>query len=147
MSRTPPWNKGLTNETDERVRRGSESKIKLNRLVDGYVQNKNVRKHRQVFMGWLGLKNIPKGQVIHHLDGNKQNNDMNNLMMLSRSEHAKLHSEVEMELGIRKGLFKQKYFEPNTCVECEQEIGRYAKRCKRCNNILTNKKRSKRCVK
>ena len=133
-----PWNKGLTNETDERVKSISESKIKPNRLVGGYVQNGNIRKHREVFCGWLGLKEIPKGYVVHHIDGNKQNNDMGNLIMLTRSEHARLHTEVEMELGIKKGLFKQKYFAPNKC-SCGKEIGRKAIKCKSCNNTYYNK--------
>jgi len=133
-----PWNKGLTNETDERVRLISESKIKPNRLVNGYVYNYKSREHVRIFCGWLGLKQMPSGYVVHHIDGNKMNNDMSNLIMLTRPEHAKLHCEVEMQLGIRKGLFKQKYFEPNHCG-CGKDIGRKATRCKSCNNVYYNK--------
>lgn len=34
---------------------------------------------------------IPEGYQIHHIDGNKLNNDISNLQMLSAEEHTKLH--------------------------------------------------------
>ena len=37
---------------------------------------------------------IPDGMVIHHKDFNPLNNDISNLVMLSVSEHARIHNEV-----------------------------------------------------
>jgi hypothetical protein len=34
---------------------------------------------------------IPKGFVVHHIDEDVTNNDLSNLQLLSRSEHAKHH--------------------------------------------------------
>ena len=34
---------------------------------------------------------IPEGFVVHHIDGLKTNNECNNLMLLSKSNHHKLH--------------------------------------------------------
>ncbi len=39
-----------------------------------------------------GKKGLKKGQVVHHKDGNKLNNDPKNLVIMTRSEHAKLHN-------------------------------------------------------
>lgn len=36
---------------------------------------------------------IPKGMDIHHKDGNKDNNEVENLEMLSRSDHQKIHAQ------------------------------------------------------
>ncbi len=35
---------------------------------------------------------IPEGFEIHHLDHNKQNNDIENLKLVTRADHQKIHS-------------------------------------------------------
>jgi hypothetical protein len=37
---------------------------------------------------------IEKGMEIHHIDFDKSNNEISNLMMLSKSDHTKLHSKI-----------------------------------------------------
>ena len=48
--------------------------------------------HRYVWEFYNGK--IPKGYEIHHKDGNRANNTIENLQCLSKSEHQKLHSEI-----------------------------------------------------
>lgn len=59
----------------------------------GYYHNtvRRERLHRYVWEKEHG--NIPPGYDIHHIDGNKKNNDISNLMMISRSDHASLHGK------------------------------------------------------
>ena len=38
-----------------------------------------------------GLDTLPEGYNIHHLDGNKLNNDYSNLILLTASDHTTLH--------------------------------------------------------
>lgn len=45
--------------------------------------------HRLIFKKFYGY--IPKGYVIHHKDGNKLNNCINNLQLLNKSEHDSYH--------------------------------------------------------
>lgn len=45
--------------------------------------------HRWVWMMYFG--EIPKGMVIHHIDGNPSNNEITNLQMLKHSDHIKYH--------------------------------------------------------
>ena len=49
--------------------------------------------HRLVFEDFYGT--IPKGCVIHHKDGNKTNNCIMNLQLLTESEHHRQHSTGE----------------------------------------------------
>lgn len=49
----------------------------------------STRIHRLVYEAFVGK--IPKGYYIHHLDGNKQNNHVDNLKLVSPKEHAREH--------------------------------------------------------
>ncbi len=60
----------------------------------GYRKWKNSGKyvHRTQAEKKLGGK-IWKGYVVHHKNGNKQDNRMSNLQVMSRSQHSKLHAK------------------------------------------------------
>ena len=64
---------------------------------------KKVRYHRLIAMTVLGIT-LADGMDVHHIDGNKLNNDPSNLMVLSHADHARLHY-ADMERGAR-GRFK-----------------------------------------
>jgi rubrerythrin len=49
------------------------------------------RMHRYVWEYYNGA--IPAGYDIHHIDHNVDNNSIDNLMMLAKDEHAKLHAK------------------------------------------------------
>ena len=62
--------------------------------TDGYIQitsgpYKGKLLHRLIYEEVYG--SIPKGYAIHHIDGDKTNNSPGNLMLLSKSNHHKLH--------------------------------------------------------
>ena len=59
----------------------------------GYYQNSTIHKslHRFVWEENNGV--IPKGYEIHHIDFNKSNNNISNLIMLSKKEHLEIHSK------------------------------------------------------
>lgn len=54
-----------------------------------YVNSMPIHAHRWVWINHYGT--IPDGMDIHHIDGNKENNEIENLEIISRSEHLKKH--------------------------------------------------------
>ena len=55
----------------------------------------SINKYRSVHVVAME-KNIGRklnsNEVVHHIDGNKSNNDLSNLALMTRSEHARLHA-------------------------------------------------------
>ena len=56
-----------------------------------YVKLNGVHEHRVVAASMLGRPLLP-GEIVHHRDGNKKNNDPSNLEVMTQSEHAARHS-------------------------------------------------------
>ena len=42
---------------------------------------------------------IPEGHAVHHIDGNRQHNEIDNLLCMSKSEHAALHNRKRAGKG------------------------------------------------
>lgn len=57
-----------------------------------FPENNNKLLHRLIYEDYHKVT-LLKTTHIHHLDGNPLNNDINNLQMLTASEHSKLHSK------------------------------------------------------
>lgn len=58
----------------------------------GRQRSNYVYYHHVVMCENLGISEIPKGFVVHHIDMNPLNNDISNLALMTVSAHAKLHS-------------------------------------------------------
>lgn len=80
---------------------------------NGYVEifmpnhpNANVRKyvyeHQLVMERKIG-RPLKKGEVVHHIDGDKTNNKISNLLLLTASEHAKLHAIINKSKKLMGG--------------------------------------------
>ena len=74
--------------------------IEFYRHGNYFDNNKYGLLHRYIYSYYNGK--IPEGYDIHHKDENKMNNDISNLILLTRSEHMKLH-------GKDKEFFKGKH--------------------------------------
>lgn len=75
-------------------------------IVDGYkfrkdkktgyylsnvINGKRYRLHRYIYQKYYG--EIPKGYDIHHIDHNKDNNEIENLQLLERNKHKQRHAK------------------------------------------------------
>ena len=67
----------------------------------GREGSKYVFEHQLVMCGFLGLTAMPKDFVIHHVNNDRKDNTIDNLALMSKSAHAKLH---QRENRIKKGL-------------------------------------------
>jgi hypothetical protein len=75
----------------------------------------HIREHQYVMEIHLGRK-LEKGEIVHHIDGNKRNNSLDNLYLTTVEEHNKLHAESESILFelYKKGI-----------VIFDKKVGRY----------------------
>lgn len=76
-----PWNKGDSKGwVDAGYRKVS---------IDG----EDIREHRRIVEETFGIK-LESNKIIHHKDGNKINNSLDNLEVMTASEHMKLHWQL-----------------------------------------------------
>ena len=62
---------------------------------DVYKKKFNRHEHRSVAEEMLG-RPLQPGEIVHHMDNQKHNNDPSNLQVMSRAEHLRVH-RAEME--------------------------------------------------
>jgi hypothetical protein len=65
-----------------------------------YRKLHNRHAHRVIAEQMLG-RALLKGEIVHHIDGNKHNNDPANLQVMTQSEHIALH-RAEIEQALRR---------------------------------------------
>jgi hypothetical protein len=88
--------------TSEENRRMANRFAQLqNKAAEPHVYRKAYGKHehRRVAEQMLG-RPLVKGEIVHHIDGDRHNNSHTNLQVMTQSEHMKLHF-AEM-MAVRK---------------------------------------------
>ncbi len=79
---------------------------KVIKMKKGYTLVKGLLEHRIVVEEFIGRK-LTKEEKVHHIDENKQNNNIDNLMLFSNdSEHIKFHNKVR-QFGFTNPIKKQ----------------------------------------
>lgn len=82
------------------------------RTGKNYVNLDEGREHQLVLRS-VGII-FQLGEVVHHKDGNRRNNSLDNLMVMSNSDHVKLHAGTAGEPNCHE-------YVPVTCPLCKVE--------------------------
>jgi len=65
------------------------------RRKTGYIYIGNKREHQLIAEKMLG-RSLQKGEIVHHIDGDKGNNSVNNLYVCENiQEHNRIHGQLE----------------------------------------------------
>lgn len=82
------------------------------------INGKKIDEHRFIMEKHLGRK-LKSSEIVHHIDGDKQNNKINNLMLFpTKSAHTKFHIQ-EGDLKLLDGNNKKELFNGKLlCVKC-----------------------------
>ena len=99
---------------------------KFSRLKNGHYYIATLKKSIHVAIWEFYRGDIPEGYVIHHIDFNPANNELNNLQMMERGEHIRLHNFAR-----RKKLF--------TCTYCGKMFYKYDNRSDKDNNFCSSR--------
>lgn len=97
---------------------------------DGYVYE-----HRYMMEQFLG-RSLLSDETVHHLDCDKTNNNINNLIVVSRSFHIRIHNWIDAGCNIHKDYKKKTrqnnhYVELPTCIiegcfnQCKNSDNKY----------------------
>ena len=86
----------------------------------------DIRGHRCECCGLTEWLNQPITLEVHHIDGDKKNNKLNNL----QSSYDKQKGE-EIALEIQREKEKTEYF----CIDCGKKISYKANRCQKCAEL------------
>lgn len=72
--------------------------------------------HRYIMEIHLGRK-LKRQEIIHHIDGNKLNNNISNLKLTTQNNHMKIHNPKKITYCIDCGV-ELSYYKHNRCMKC-----------------------------
>lgn len=106
---------------------------------------KQVREHKYLMEQHLG-RALDKSEVVHHINGNKLDNQLENLIVVTRAEHKRIHNDIGMDTrfkniyNISDKAFYEIYFKYQSSRKAAVELGCNYKTVERAVRRFTGKK-------
>ena len=75
--------------------------------ITKWIKGKQCRIHRLIMEKRLKRK-LSSNELVHHINGNIHDNRIENLEIVTRSEHKKLHPEIGMKTRLQQRFFFDK---------------------------------------
>ena len=99
-----------------------------------------VYEHVLIMSNFIG-RPLKKGEIVHHIDGNRQNNNINNLQLMTNKEHMRLHHLKDMSNRI---CFKCKSNETYRWKNTNRPLWHYIDKKLYCNTCYCRYKKLER---
>ena len=91
----PQWGKHRSDDVKEKISKKLKYKTIIHKRKQIWINGEKIRESHYVWCSQPeNLSHIPKGCVIHHYDGNTENNSPENLVLLPRNDHQKIHCQI-----------------------------------------------------
>lgn len=97
-------------------KRGPETPNWVGDCEDGYGyltrmwHGKRTFVHQIVIMEHLGLKSLPDGMAVHHIDSNPKNNELSNLALVTNGGHKTIHylqAKDSLAVSLKKATLRE----------------------------------------
>lgn len=76
----------------------SQTFDKMNNDLMNFVLNPNVpstnNNHRKIYLTYHPEEHLNRDDIIHHINGNHDDNSKENLMKVTAKQHARLHADM-----------------------------------------------------
>lgn len=135
----------MRNSLNSVVRNNSDLFVKARyiKTSTGYVKlylsdGRVVDEHRFIMEQHLGRK-LVYNEVVHHNDGNKQNNVVSNLSVRSRAKHAAAHQSPCPVLVLTCPFCGASFVRAESNVRCKRKLGQRAFYCSRSCGVSGSK--------